>query len=380
MKTKRYILSCMILCAICFFTPSYSQDKEIILVKGNPPLTQLMVGKTIVLLDWVLDLRLSKDQELKIKDIVVNAWKTTNKAAIKSTSDIIDVYEKVFKLNAAEQNKLKEKMQPAILQNLYKEPKDELSALVLAAYETAHAIAPKKMGDENSNLTGSQKNNNRVGADGFTGIYRMLRPKSININSTTGFESGYWIEYITFLPGGHLYWNLPPEGLLYFDTAVAQRADPDDWGSYEFKNGEIHVLRGADKTKYIITRSGERLNNPESLGKGSFRSIPASDGLRLEGNYRRHETEPTITFTKDGRFTDGGIFRFFGTIGRLDGTSYMDDGVGGSGSYLINQNTLELKYSDGRIKLHVFIAFPENLMKKPDVESFLLYEQRLERY
>ena len=207
----------------------------------------------------------------------------------------------------------------------------------------------------------------------------MLRPRSLDIKRTVS-ESGYYIEYITFFPHGHLYWNLPPEGLLYFDTAVAQRADPDDWGSYEFKNGEIHVLRGADKTKYIITRSGERLNNPESLGKGSFRPVPALDGLRLEGNYRRHASEPTITFTKNGQFTDGGIFRFFGTLGRLDGSTYMDDGIAGSGSYLIDQNTLELKYSDGRIKLHVFIAFPENLMKKPDVESFLLYEQRLERY
>ena len=102
--------------------------------------------------------------------------------------------------------------------------------------------------------------------------------------------------------------------------------------------------------------------------------------MQLDGNYRRHETEPTITFTKEGRFTERGIFRFFGTIGRLDGTTYMDDGVSGSGNYIIQQNTLELRYSDGRIKRFAFVAFPENLIKKPAVESFLLYEQRLERY
>jgi hypothetical protein len=100
----------MILFATFFYTPSYSQDKEIVLVNGNPPLNQLMIGKTIVLPDWVLDLKLSKDQELKIKDIVVNAWKTKNKAAMKSTTDIIQAYEQVFKLSGAEQNKLKEKM------------------------------------------------------------------------------------------------------------------------------------------------------------------------------------------------------------------------------------------------------------------------------
>ncbi|HZI53420.1 MAG TPA: hypothetical protein VFD56_06950, partial [Chitinophagaceae bacterium] len=159
-----------------------------------------------------------------------------------------------------------------------------------------------------------------------------------------------------------------------------QRIYPNDCGTYEIKNSEIHILRGPQKTKYIITRNGDCLNKPPSLGKGSFRPLPSCDGLRLEGNYRRHESEPTISFTKDGRFTDDGIFRFFGSIGRLDGSSKTDDGIGGSGSYLIEQNTLELKYSDGRMKRFAFEAFPENLVDKPAVKSFLLYEQRMERH
>lgn len=218
-----------------------------------------------------------------------------------------------------------------------------------------------------------------MGADGFTGIYRMMRPKSLNINNN-GYESGFYIEHITFLPGGNLYWDLPPEGLLYFDFAVAQRTYPNDCGIYEIKNGEIHILRGPQKTEYIVTRNGDRLNNPPSLGKGSFRPVPSCDGLRLEGDYRRTKSEPTISFTKEGQFIDEGIFRFFGTIGRLDGSSKTDDGMGGSGKYLIEQNTLELKYADGRVKRVAFEAFPENLVDKPAVKSFLLYEQRMERH
>lgn len=60
---------------------------------------------------------------------------------------------------------------------------------------------------------------------------------------------------------------------------------------------------------------------------------------------------------------------------RPDGTVYRDDGVGGSGTYLIEQNTLELRYSDGRIKRFPFIAFPENLAKKPALDSFILRAQ-----
>jgi hypothetical protein len=223
------------------------------------------------------------------------------------------------------------------------------------------------------------KNKFRMGADGFTGLYRMVRPKSLSINSTSP-ERGFYIEHIVFLPGGKLYRGLPPEGLLYFDMAVVERADPSDCGTYEFKNGEIRFLLGPNKTPYVITRNGDRLNNPPSLGKGSFRPIPHCDGLKLEGNYRRHESEPSISFTKDGRFTDGGIFGYFGTMAKPDGTIYKDDGTGGSGTYLIDQNTLELRYSDGRVKRVVFQAFPENLVKKPAVVSFLLREERFERY
>jgi hypothetical protein len=206
-----------------------------------------------------------------------------------------------------------------------------------------------------------------------TGLYRMVRPSSMA-------SRGYFIEHLVFLPGGKLYRGLPPEGLLYFDPQVAQKAHPDRCGTYEFKNGEIHFLLGPNKTPYVITRNGERLNNPPSLGKGSFRPVPACDGLKLEGNYRRHISEPTITFTRDGKFSDGGIFRYFGTLENPDGTMYMDDGKGGHGTYVIKQNTLELKYADGHIRRITLQAFPEDIAKQPAVPSLLLREERLERY
>ena len=89
----------------------------------------------------------------------------------------------------------------------------------------------------------------------------------------------------------------------------------------------------------------------------------------------------SIAFTAGGSFRDGGVFRNFGSLVRPDGTPYQDDGVPGSGTYIIEQNTLELRYSDGRVKRHPFIVFPENLAKKPAVDSFILRrEERFERY
>lgn len=209
--------------------------------------------------------------------------------------------------------------------------------------------------------------------DDLTGLYRMVRPSSVA-------RSGYYVEHLVFLPGGKLYRGVPPEGLQYFDIEVAQRAHPDRYGTYQIKNGAIHILLGPNKTPYVITRNGERLNNPPSLGKGSFRPVPACDGLKLEGSYRRNTSEPTITFTSDGKFRDGGIFRYFGSLENPDGTMYMDDGTGGHGTYSIRQNTLELKYADGHTRRILIQVFPEQLAKQPVVPALLLREERLERY
>lgn len=359
-----------------FFTPAYSQGKEIILQPGNPPLTQSIVNKTIEFLEWTLDGKFSRPQAIKLQQFLVSAWKNNNRQEIQSTLDMLEVYEQTARLNDNERANAKAQLQTALLDNIKKQPDDEMGQLLLAVY---NAVDPDVTTTTATGNTGSVKNKLRVGTDGFTGIYRMLRPKALNINNS-GYESGYYIEYITFLPGGKLYWALPPEGLLYFDESVAQRADAGDWGSYVFKGNEIHVLRGPDKTKYVITRNGERLNNPPSLGKGSFRPVPNCDGLKLEGNYRRHESEPVITFTTDGKFQDGGVFGYFGTRARLNGSIYQDDGKGGAGSYIIEQNTLELRYTDGRVKHFPFLAFPENLAMKPAVESFLIHNDRLERF
>jgi hypothetical protein len=351
---------------------AFAQPRDV-LHAGDPPLTQLMVDKTVALLKWVLEIEISAEHKSKLQEVMVRAWQTGNKQEMKSTIDIVDIHDKLMRMSPAEREARHASLQENVLNSLRNDPDDEMSRILVALVDH-----PRR--NTTTTTTSPSKNNVRVGGDGFTGVYRMVRPKAINLNSGAS-GSGVWVEYITFLPNGYLYWSLPPEGLLYFDAALTARTDPDDWGTYTVENGEIHVLRGPSKKLYVITRTSDRLNNPPSLGKGSFRPVPAADGLKLEGNYRRNASEPTITFTADGQFRDGGVFRYFGTLVRPDGTFYQDDGVPGSGTYNVEQNTLELRYSDGRAKRHPFIIFPENLAKKPAVDSFILRrEERFERY
>ena len=362
---------------LVFVREAIPQDPaEAILVKGNPSLTQLMVGKTIVLMDWVLGLDVDRGREMEIRRILIDTWRNGKGEDIRGVLAVIDAYEKVFRMTETERSAERGRLREFFLQSLRAEQDDKLSKLLIAAYDAAQGQG-RQIAQPSSKAGATGK---RIGSDGFTGIHRMIRSQPLNINNS-GYEPGYTVEYITFLPNGYVYWTLPPEGLLDFDPAVAKRAHPDDWGTYTTKNGDVHVLRGPQKFPYVLTQNGDRLNNPPSLGKGTFRHVPPADGLRIEGSYRRSESEPSIIFTSDGRFRDEGIFRNFGTAQRPDGSVYHDDGRGGSGTYLIDQYTLELRYSDGRMRRSPFIIFPENLAKKPAVDSFILrWEESMRRY
>lgn len=363
MHVRNPILSCLILFAVCFSFASVAaraQDDDVILAPGSPPLTKLMAGKVVVTLKWALDVELTRSQEEKIGNALIRSWRANDVADIQGALEIVETYDRISKLSEAERNRARPKLKEAVLQGLRANPDDELSRILLSAYGGASS---------SEQFTGpppvAAGNGQRVGADGFSGLYRLVRPKMGGV--------GVVIEYITFFPDGTVFWRFPAEGLRYFEAAAARGHHPNDWGTYQIKNGDIHIQRGPDRTNYVMTRQGERLNNPPSLGKGTFRPVPPADNLRLEGRYRRvgNAQSPAVMFTRDGKFRDEGAFRY-SSYTRLNGTNYSDDGAAGTGTYSIGQNTLELNYSDGRVKRFTFVTFPENLAKKPAVDSFII--------
>ncbi len=81
--------------------------------------------------------------------------------------------------------------------------------------------------------------------------------------------------------------------------------------------------------------------------------------MRLEGTFRRADyktlyagSQQGITFTPDGRFSDEGVFKAAAVMVRQPvGNGYdFDDGAPGSGTYRIANYTLELTYSDRKVK------------------------------
>ena len=358
MTTRLYLLSGLLLFNLFLGTAQAQEDP--IVVHGNPPLTQSMVAKTLILLDWSLDIRLSDEQKTQIAQAVIGYWRTNNRAEIDNTLEAVKLVDGLKQASAAERDKAKEIIQAEILKGLRSDTNDEISQMVLKVFEatrSGNSSGPQQM---NTAIKGNQ----RVGMDGFTGIYVGTRNFSSSMSSVQ-------LDYVTFLPSGHVYWTLPAEGLLYFEPRVAQRVHPDEWGTYEVVGREVRVSVG-NNLRYVFVREGTVLKLQPHSGSSSVRTyspLATGDGLKLQGRFRRSDTEPAITFSKDGSFRDDGIFRNFGTIGRADGTTYQDDGRAGTGTYLIGQNTLELRYADGRVKRFAFTLLPQDVLQQP-VRSF----------
>ena len=354
MATRLYLLSGLLLFTL-FLGKAQAQEDSIV-VQGNPPLTQSIVAKTLILLDWSLDIRLSDEQKTQIAQAVIAYWKTNNRVEINNTLEAVKVVDGLRLASPEERDKAKEIIQAEILKGLRSDTNDEISRMVLKVFEATHS--GNSSGPQQMNT--AVKSNQRVGLDGFTGIYVGTRNFSSSMSSVQ-------LDYVTFLPSGHVYWTLPAEGLLYFERRVAQKVHPDEWGTYEVVGREVRVSVGSN-LRFVFVREGNQLTLQPHSGSSSVRTyspLATGDGLKLQGRYRRSATEPAITFSQDGSFRDDGIFRNFGTIGRADGTTYQDDGRDGTGTYLIGQNTLELRYADGRVKRFAFTLLPTDLLEQP---------------
>lgn len=116
-------------------TQSLSDD--VVLARGNPPLTQSMVNKSIALLEWSLAVRFSSEDKSRIQQVLVNAWRSNNQAQIRSVLSVIEIYEQVSRMSPADRNNMRDRFRVTLLQNLRAEPGDELSRVVLDAYQTS---------------------------------------------------------------------------------------------------------------------------------------------------------------------------------------------------------------------------------------------------
>jgi len=207
-----------------------------------------------------------------------------------------------------------------------------------------------------------------------------------------GGISGVWMSFyssnvssprwVTFYDDGLVFTDIPATGLASFDRRASQ-ANANQrayWGTYSLSGGSGLIQKPGvnNPTRITIKESGQITLDSDTY----YRSVSV-DGLQLEGSWTSYSNpndprldrqpvgqRPIIRFSRDGRFSDEGVFATFLR------TSYRSNPAvdrAGAGTYQIQNYSLILRYDDGRVKL---VAFTGLLGGDPAVTNDIIYLHR----
>lgn len=341
---------------------AFAQDR--ILVKNEPPLTQEMVDRVIDFFEWSLGVRLSPAQKAELQKSTVNSWKLNDKATINGTLEVLQLYSRLSALSDERLSQVRSEIRNEVLKGLRQGPRDKVSDMLLSLYEASLHSGPNQ--PNRSNIDGRSKAppaSVNAGAGDLYGIYIAVTKQLIAPGPGSPVQQGItWTptrDWMTFVPGGRFIARLPEEGLAGFDYAEAARKNPEAKGTYKVEGNLVRIAwaEGGGKT---LKRSAD---GDLWEDRTNWTPLPKCDGLRLNGKYsvqwNEYSARNFIRFSRDGRFEESGLLQQIG----WKRTEVRQ----GTGTYSIRDNTLELRYADGRIERINFYAFPEEL-KKPSPE------------
>jgi hypothetical protein len=164
-------------------------------------------------------------------------------------------------------------------------------------------------------------------------------------------------RWVTFYDDGQVLKDIPREGLDGFDRR-ASKADENQapyWATFSWdgKSGSITT----PGVRYPIPLKAKSANQIYLDSDVYYRCVEV-DGLRLQGSWTTfsdpndpaldqpgHGRKPLITFTRDGRFADEGVFASY-----FDAYSSTDpqQSLAGTGTYELKRFSVILHYADGR--------------------------------
>jgi hypothetical protein len=192
-------------------------------------------------------------------------------------------------------------------------------------------------------------------------------------NQYNGFSGTLQLELIRtwyyFLPGGRVYRGLPSEGTAAFDWQQHLSKDPGRCGTYRLEDGKIAIAwQGNPKpSRMVFSRKGNSLK----IGSTSLEQMVTPVGARFAGTYGLTtytavrgggvSGDRKIVLRGNGQFEETGFVGF--TVSSQGTDTSGRSRNGGSGTYRITENGLELTYSDGTKRRSLF-QVPASQVKK----------------
>lgn len=148
----------------------------------------------------------------------------------------------------------------------------------------------------------------------------------------------------------------------------------DSWGKF-LTNGNKATIQSKYENESLVKVSSTQYKKENSVF--TFYKCASVDGLKLSGiwAYNKDWASNTyckekgvcgaIVFDKEGNFLDKGIF-----VSDFSQPNQYPKDAPGEGTYSINNFTLTLKYTDGRV---ITKAFSGNLDKQPSTDNKILF-------
>jgi hypothetical protein len=330
------------------------------LVQGQPPLTRVMVDRVVDFFEWSLGVRLTEAQKGQVQQKLTAAWKANDRSEIEGTQKILDLYMQLQSLSNEDLARARPDIRDGLVKLLREDKNDEVARMLVSLYDSKSntaAAQPKQAATTPSAPV-------KIGPGDIFGIYIATTKQLIAPGPGSPVQYGLtWTpgrDWITFLPGGRVFARLPEEGLENFDYDAAVRKNPEARGTYVVSGNVVRVTWPSGGGKiFKRTADGELWED-----RTNYTPLPKATGLKLDGIYavqwNEQSRQRVIGFTPDGRFEERGF---------LDMINWHPRDIDhGSGTYRISNNTLELRYTDGRVLQINFYVFPEELNKpRPSV-------------
>jgi hypothetical protein len=242
-------------------------------------------------------------------------------------------------------------------------------ALLLAWCRLALIAAAPKRTDEPAPpaAAGSRISNALEGLYvGYYGSHNAAQEKYNLVRAGTDHKA-----HIMFFSDGSYFWRLPNEGFANFNREEQQKDFSRDWGTYANDGEKVRILAPWAHMIVPWTKTGLKLE------ERFYKRVCSCDGMRISGTYYRPGWEEVdarvannyLTLYADGRFEEKNLIKAAGIEAdwyRLKVQGIIEP-TEGSGTYSINKNTLELRYSNGYLKRTAFYVHEEDVNKRnPD--------------
>jgi len=246
-RTVQVIPTVFLLLVLCL--PSVAQRQtDIILVSGNPPLTQSMVDHAVAIYEFVLDIELDPGQRDRFQQATIEYWKKDDRKQIAALLESLKLYGKPDELR-----KIRDSNRQGVIDALRADTGSPDSVVIVEAYDAAH---PESKGSVEGSRIAS-----------LVGTWKRVDYLSANKNRYTGRL----------------------EGVSYTDTRTLEVL-PEGAFKYSWVHGHCDYTSGACCHQQASFRNGTIALEGTNL---VLNMAPGNDLYKDDCNHSLDKNSPT---------------------------------------------------------------------------------------